>query len=639
MRDLHLASGLMVAAVMASGAMAQGVHQSRNEHAAVGPVPSVQPLTNAFTDAHPQTRLLAKGDRIVRVYGRAFSTGATASASASAFIANHASMFGAEPADLIPVGPFPDGRHVQPIMFDAASGTYKFTGLYYTQTKAGIPVYGSRLTLLVRNEPGFPLVLAGAEMHDLDGFDATVQDKALLAPEVVTALASRFFARQPGITAPELVIWAGLDGADAEPRLAYALTGRSEDPFDVEMPEMLDLVLDAMSGELLHMEDGIVEVDIPGTVAGVSNVDEGAFFCSPLAAQGLPYARVTAGLNQTYAAADGGFVLGYGGSLPVTVNATLTGPYFFVNNIAGPNTTASITYSDGVANLNFNGIPSDEITAQVNAYLQANIVRDFALAHNPAYPVVSTQTDFPVYVNRTGGICPGNAWYDSGAFAINFCSAGGGYPNTAYWKIVHHEYGHHLVNVGGSGQGMYGEGMGDTIGVCISDTPELALGFFGDCNEPLRNADNTLQYPCSGEIHFCGQLIAGAVWDTRNELIVTEPDDYLDILSSLTVNSILLHNGNSIDPSITIDFLTLDDDNGDILDGTPHYSEIAAGFGAHNLDAPALALIGIEFPDGRPDLIGTGGTIVRVEAVGIAGTPVPGTGRLHYDAGNGPVVV
>ena len=30
--------------------------------------------------------------------------------------------------------------------------------------------------------------------------------------------------------------------------------------------------------------------------------------------------------------------------------------------------------------------------------------------------------------------------------------------------MVHHEYGHHLVNVGGSGQGQYGEGMSDVMG-------------------------------------------------------------------------------------------------------------------------------------------------------------------------------
>ncbi|MHC4698255.1 MAG: hypothetical protein ACYTFA_16100, partial [Planctomycetota bacterium] len=58
---------------------------------------------------------------------------------------------------------------------------------------------------------------------------------------------------------------------------------------------------------------------------------------------------------------------------------------------------------------------------------------------------------------------------------------------------------------------------------------------------------------------------------------------YLDILSSLTISSIPLHTGTLITPQITIDFLTLDDDDGDLSNGTPHSDEIEAGFRAHNM--------------------------------------------------------
>jgi len=49
---------------------------------------------------------------------------------------------------------------------------------------------------------------------------------------------------------------------------------------------------------------------------------------------------------------------------------------------------------------------------EVNAYVQANVVRDFVLSSNPSYPVIASQQDFPVYVNRADDYCPGNAWYD-----------------------------------------------------------------------------------------------------------------------------------------------------------------------------------------------------------------------------------
>jgi hypothetical protein len=102
---------------------------------------------------------------------------------------------------------------------------------------------------------------------------------------------------------------------------------------------------------------------------------------------------------------------------------------------------------------------------------------------------------------------------------------GSGYPNTAWSSVVYHEYGHHVVQAGGSGQGQYGEGMGDVMSTIILDDNRLGLGFFGSCSSWLRDADNSSQYPCSGEIHSCGQLISGAVWDTRNALVA--PSDPL----------------------------------------------------------------------------------------------------------------
>ncbi|MHC4970696.1 MAG: hypothetical protein ACYTF4_19060, partial [Planctomycetota bacterium] len=174
------------------------------------------------------------------------------------------------------------------------------------------------------------------------------------------------------------------------------------------------------------------------------------------------------------------------------------------------------------------------------------------------------------------------------------------------------EYGHHLVAAGGSGQGAYGEGMSDVISVLILDAPEIGVGFFGDCGGSLRNADNSCQYDpdscstCGSEIHACGNLLSGCVWSTRENLVVTEPVDYLTILSDLAINSILLHTGSSITSSITVDFLTLDDDDADILNGTPHYIEINSGFADHGLAGPSV-LLAFDFPSGLPEMTAPGG--------------------------------
>jgi hypothetical protein len=85
-------------------------------------------------------------------------------------------------------------------------------------------------------------------------------------------------------------------------------------------------------------------------------------------------------------------------------------------------------------------------------------------------------------------------------------------------------------------------------------------------------------------------LLSGIVWSIRNNLVVTEPVDYLDILSNIVVNSILVHTGTGINAQIAIDFLTLDDDDGNIGNGTPHRTEICAGFSAHGISCPALVV-------------------------------------------------
>jgi hypothetical protein len=189
--------------------------------------------------------------------------------------------------------------------------------------------------------------------------------------------------------------------------------------------------------------------------------------------------------------------------------------------------------------------------------------------------VVATQTGFPLYVNGSS-MCYSS--YNGTAIYLN--RASGGCANTAFSSVVHHEYGHHLVQCGGSGQGAYGEGMGDSVALLIADDPVFAYGLEGDCGAGVRDADNTLQYPCAGANEYCGQLLSGCVWSTRNELFQTDPATYLQTLAKLTVNSILLHGPTgTITPAIYIDFIALDD----AYYSGAHEAEIAAGFAAHNM--------------------------------------------------------
>jgi hypothetical protein len=515
--------------------------------------------------------------RIKRLYGQAFSFGANPEGSAESFLQANIGLFGVDMADLT-------DRYLQPVMYERDTGKYKFTAVCYSQSKDGIPVFSSRLILLVRNEVEYPLVLVSNDLRNLGGF------KPQMGPDRGNSNAGIANARSvsPSLvnfTQPEIVIWAGVDDIIVEPVLAYSFIGDNGTPPGDVSPEKYLFITDATTGEILYIENLIIFVDVQGKVQGKATQGKAAASCELELPEAMPWARVNIGATVAYADASGDFVIPNPGSSPVTVESRLWGRWFKVNNQAGPSSVLSQTVTPpGPANfMHNNPNTSEHVRAEVNGYLQANVVRDFTLVYNPSYPGLQ-QSEFPVNVNISA-YC--NAYYDGSS--INFFILGGGCDNTAFSSVVHHEYGHHLVAMAGSGQGAYGEGMGDVMPVLILDDPGLAYGFFlNDCSTPLRNANNTMQYPCFGEIHYCGQLLSGCVWSTRNVLSMTNPSTYRDIISNLAVNAMLLHTGTEIEPSITIDYLTLDDDNGNINDGTPHYYEICVGFGAHNMDCPAI---------------------------------------------------
>jgi len=593
---------------------------------------AVQDAAEQLQAMYPKVQFYHEDGRLARIWGSAFSFGLSPEHSADQFVRLHSDLFGLEPEELVAGNEFNDS-YTQPVMYQPESGTFKFTLVWYRQHRDGVPVYDAHLRLLVRNEDGYPLVLAASSLRDLGGYrvprSVNVQEGAAHAAAAVFEPGLRSFGPS------ELVIWAGVNNDRVTPRLALSFV--AEGVSTAGQPKKWRLVCDAETGQILHAVDLIIFTDIVGSVQGVATIGPKSDACNPEAAIPMKWAKVSVtGGNTAYTDANGNFTIPHGGSTQVTVQSFMNGLYFAVDNIAGSEETLSQNViPPGPANFVHNAFNATEaLRAQVNGYVQANVVRDWILVQNPLYPTIAGQTNFPVNVNRTDGYCPGNAWYDGSS--INFCSSSGSYPNTAYSSIIHHEYGHHMVACGGSGQGAYGEGMADTASVLILDDHVLAWGFYGDCNSGLRDAENTLQYPCSGEIHYCGQLLSGCIWDTRQELGVTDPNNALAIVSNLAVNSVLLHSGTEITPQITIDFLTLDDNDNDITNGTPHYPEICAGFGNHNMDCPALALLAFTFPDGRPEVVNpAGGTALRVVVSGLSAQPQPGTGTFYYRVGGG----
>ena len=538
---------------------------------------SPQDASQALREAYPEVQFSAHEGRVAQVYGTGFSYGVSVQQSADNFVRNSSSLFGVQAEELQPGTAF-DTQSNQPLLYDEDAGTYKGTMVAYRQYKDGIPVYGADLRMLVVNEPPYPLVLANSTLCDLSEF--TLPPASNLDHGAAYAAAMAFEPSLSDFSPPEVVIWPDLDNKPHQPQLAITFIGSGVSPNDE--PKKWRLVCSAETGQILHAENMILFTNVTGTITALSTSPPKAEQCNAEVSMAMPYATASiSGGSSTYADANGNFTITNSGTTAVTVQSPMGGRYFTMTTASGSLETLSMSVTPpGPANFTHNSAnTSESIRAQVNAYIQANRVRDWTLVQNPSYPTISTQTGFGLNVMLTSGYCPGNAWYDGSA--LNFCSATSTYGDTAFSNVLHHEYGHHIVAMGGSGQGQYGEGLGDCVSVLMADDSKLGVGFYtADCTNGIRDANNTMQYPCSSDIHTCAQLLSGCIWSTRNALIAGGHTDYLAVLSKLLVNSVPLHGSSTtITPAIGTTFVSLDN----TYYAGAHVDHITTGFTAHNM--------------------------------------------------------
>lgn len=514
----------------------------------------------------PSVRVLKLGGKVSRVYGVPFGYGVSPQDSASRFVSRYRELFAPG-----------EGTFEFEGMQSLVGG--RFTAVYYRQTINSLPVDRGYLTVLVRSSAEFPIVLASSGSQVV----RHLPTEPKIPPIGVVGKLSRLNPKLKAFSKPALVAYPH----ETETRLAWTLTG---DSVVLKDQQKYQIFVDAMTGEVLEWRNQIFNTDVLGNVSGKFTPglkpDQPN---NPATLMPVPGAGVNiTGGSSGYADAVGNFVLPNAGTTPVTVNARLVGRWSSTVSSGGAALTGSVNVTPpGPANFVLNSAPVEFDTAQLNGFTQTEHIHNLAKAVNPTYPGIDFALTTNVNVNST---C--NANYNGSA--INFFRAGGGCPNTAYSTVVWHEYGHFIIDRGHpSATGDYHEGVADVSANLVGDTPLLGEDFRGQGTGELRNSINNVNYPCSGEVHLCGQVIAGAFWMTILELDQTIGHvASLPLLRSWWLDSILLRPA-GINPGITIDVLTLDDDDGNIYNGTPHYQEIADGFGAKNLDAPDLEWVQI----------------------------------------------
>ena len=446
------------------------------------------------------------------------------------------------------------------------------------QAVGGVPVVGGYVNVLFDTRGRLLSVqtsgLPGLSSFDtLPGIDANrAQRRAAEAFRADTGIAAS------SVSTAQLVIAQVKRMKGRRGVLAWQVDARAD--LQDTQPEGYTYWIDARTGEVARRETSIKNFDVTGTV--VSNATPGLgpdTATNPPTQQAMKYLTVTSGSGNATTDASGHFTI-TGVNSPLSVTFTYNGTFNHVVNSAGASYTLTQTLQPNQANtIVMNNPATGTVTAQANAFAGVDHLRDWVRSVNPSDATADFLVTSNTNLNQT---C--NAYYDG--VSLNFFAPGGGCPNTAYSTVISHENGHWLNDLYGTGNGSdgMGEGNADVWSMYSWETPIVAQDFFGPGTD-IRTGLNTRQFcgdccdGCYGEVHNDGEVWMGAAWKVRAHLQSTNGS----AAGSLIANNIFLgwmngYNQGQIQSVILTQWLTLDDNDGNLGNGTPHIADINQGF-------------------------------------------------------------
>ncbi len=393
------------------------------------------------------------------------------------------------------------------------------------------------------------IVLFGADIHpDIVGLST----KPSLSRERAIALAKSDYKFDK--VADQLVIFP----SEGEYRLAWWLQTEKSAPYARD-----NIFIDANTGaKILHYNN--LPTGVPGKVTGDILPE---FNTDPLDTAPLPYLTIESmGGVITQSDARGGFNLNI--ILPSTGMhcwAYLSGDYADVTNASDSRGTWSEKAYPAESLLVHWSKDDNADLAEINVFYHTNYVHDFYKELDPAF--VGLDYPMPIVVNDTVSPTPDNAFWNG--IGMHFgkgsrCSNFGHFAD-----VIYHEYTHgvtHMIYPLGTlpyidESGAINEAFSDYFACTILDDPihgEKVCGAtpFRDLTEFLTMDDWV------GEVHADGNIISGAWWEIRDELGV----DYCDNLVHFT-----RYGAPETFEDLFIEMLILDDDDGDLHNGTPNF--------------------------------------------------------------------
>lgn len=570
-------------------------------------------------------------------------TPAAYEAAARQVVDMHDELFGFDSSEL---------RHLQTKSLDLAKiGSSNKVAVVFEQVVDGISVLNGNVTILFEEATGDVLAIdttgqpGAGEIASLPAIDA---GQAL-------ALADAAFTAEFGF-AP-----ASVDSTDVKivgPHPFFGMKNPIQNRgaalawvFELSTPGLFKDLLPAQAriyvsaegdGEIFIVEPTAYHID--GQVNGNCNIGQEPNSTTNQenpALQNLWVRNGSAG-GSILATTDVNGLYNTGTSGPTNLFFELRGPYCDISNSGGANASVVIPSASGSNNnAQFNLTKAEFPTAEVAGFYWVNQFREWVVAVDPG----DSTMDFSVLtlVNKNDLTC--NAYWDGN---INMERSEGSCFNTAYSDVILHEEGHYAnaVYQGGSGMsGAFHEGNADNWAYSINGDSCLQT-FFSPGTGCLRSGLQTSVKKCptdgdescnGGASHTEGQALASAVWRARANLRTTHGtaggDAIADALFLAWMNA---YNDKTIVNVILDHWLVLDDDDGNLSNGTPNIADIREGFEFYGWPKPPDVAVNVTSAPASNSTVPHGApATVTATATSLLGTITGVT--LDYSVSGAPV--
>ena len=473
------------------------------------------------------------------------ATGSLVEGRVMAVLQDHPGLLGVDMADLAP-------GHVGRV--DRTDTWY----LRFDQVHQGYPVYRSSVEARVRFGK---LIMLGVKTHpNIPTFGAP-QLSEETAREVAIELGLMPQHRhQPGEA--RLVVLPYDRGSGLDYALAWEVRSDTFSP----RARWVSWI-DAHTGELLAVQDELLRTERAVYATHDLRTIDGDMVTSP-----MPYLPVWSDDGSAGYTDDQGVVNLDGGSF----SSELQGEHFRVYNSSGAEGELFFTGDQGT------WTADDADQSEIDSYVFLHHVLEWAEEFSPGHPISRYQLES--YVNVRDAVC--NAWFDGN---LNFGPEDSGYGCNSTARIAdvnYHEWGHGFHYWGlesGTFDSTSSEAIADSVAFLQTGDSTIAPYFWIGYRQGIRDVSDMHVYPDDvvNESHEDGLILGGSIWD----LLGIMQRDFGEeegwrITSQLLADAVPA--GFLITEAFD-EFVAVDDDDGDLSNGTPHYCQLLEAFTPHGL--------------------------------------------------------